>query len=504
MIKGAINRPVTVSMFLLAISLFGYISLDRLALNLLPDISYPTLTIQTEYADAAPEEVESLITRPIEEAVGVLPGLTRLSSVSRPGQSEVVLEFNWGAKMDRASLEAREKLDVVQLPRDAKRPVLLRFDPSYDPIMRLRLSGNAMSLSRLRYSAEKELKKLLESTSGVAAIKVIGGLEEQIRIEIDEKKLAELGIPIGEITRILEQENLNQASGSLYDLDANYLVRILSQFKSVEEIQKIIIRNQDGHRVTLADVAYVYRGTKDREVIARLNGKESVELAIYKEADANTVTVAAGVQQKLASLKKANLMPKGVDYQIVFNQAEFIKMAIDDVLSSAIIGGCLAVLVLFVFLRDLKSTLIIGLAIPISILGTFGLMYQTGISLNLMSLGGVALAVGMLVDNSIVVLEAVHRYKIAGMPLKQAVYKGAREVAVALFASTCTSVAVFLPLIFVIGVAGQLFRDQALTITYGHLVSLLVAFTLTPMVLAIEARKKFRQQTSPMRHPGDG
>ena len=491
MIKGAINRPVTVSMFLLAISLFGYISLDRLSLNLLPDISYPTLTIQTEYQDAAPEEVESLITRPIEEAVGVLPGLTRLSSVSRPGQSEVVLEFQWGAKMDRASLEAREKLDVVQLPRDAKRPVLLRFDPSYDPIMRLRLSGNQMSLSRLRYSAEKELKKLLESTSGVAAIKVIGGLEEQIRIEIDEKKLAELGIPISDITRILEQENLNQASGSLYDLDANYLVRILSQFKSVEEISNIIVRNQGGRRVVLSDVAHVYRGTKDREIIARLNGKESVELAIYKEADANTVTVSAGVQQKLESLKKANLMPKGVDYQIVFNQAEFIKMAIDDVLDSAIVGGFLAIFVLFLFLRDLKSTLIIGFTIPVSILGTFGLMYQTGISLNLMSLGGVALAVGMLVDNSIVVLEAVHRYKTAGLEVRDAVYRGTREVAAAMVASTFTSIAVFLPLIFVVGIAGQLFRDQALTITYGQLVSLVVGFTLTPMVLAIKARKTF-------------
>src|SRR4051794_19295644 len=176
MIKGAINRPVTVSMFLLAISLFGYISLDRLSLDLLPDISYPTLTIQTEYQDAAPEEIESSITRPIEEAVGVLPGLTRLSSASRSGQSEVILEFNWGTKMDLASLEAREKLDVVQLPRDARRPVILRFDPSYDPIMRLRLSGEKMSLSRLRYAAEKELKKLVEATDGVAAIKVIGGL----------------------------------------------------------------------------------------------------------------------------------------------------------------------------------------------------------------------------------------------------------------------------------------------------------------------------------------
>lgn len=495
MIKGAINRPVTVSMFLLAVSLFGYISLDRLALNLLPDISYPTITIQTEYQDAAPEEVESLITRPIEEAVGVLPGLTRLSSVSRPGQSEVVLEFEWGAKMDRASLEAREKLDVVQLPRDAKRPVLLRFDPSYDPIMRLRLSGKDMSLARLRYSADKELKKLLESTSGVAAIKVIGGLEEQIRIEIDEKKLAELGVPISEITRTLEQENLNQASGSLYDLDANYLVRILSQFKSVEEVRNIIIRNRDGRRIVLGDIANVYRGTKDREVIARLNGKESVELAIYKEADANTVTVAGALQERLESLKKANLLPKNVDYQVVFNQAEFIKMAIDDVLDSAIMGGFLAIFVLFLFLRDLKSTLIIGFTIPVSILGTFGLMYQTGISLNLMSLGGVALAVGMLVDNSIVVLEAVHRKKTTGLPLKDAVHQGTREVAAAMVASTFTSIAVFLPLIFVVGIAGQLFRDQALTITYGQLVSLVVGFTLTPMILAMQARKTFAAQS---------
>ncbi|MCU1338295.1 MAG: acriflavin resistance protein [Bryobacterales bacterium] len=488
-LKGAIHRPVTVSMFILALSLFGYISLDRLSLNLLPDISYPTLTIQTDYQDAAPEEVESLITRPLEEAVGVLPGLVRLSSVSRSGESEVVLEFGWGTKMDLVSLEAREKLDVVTLPRDAKRPVILRFDPSYDPIMRLRLSGKNMSLSRLRYATEKELKKLLESTEGVAAIKVIGGIEEQIRIEIDEKRLAEFGIPIADVSQILAQENLNQASGSLYDLDSNYLVRILSQFRSVDEIRNIIIRNQEGRKITLGDVAIVVRGAKDRDVIARLNGKESVELAIYKEADANTVTVAGRLQSALKSLKEANLIPAGLDYEIVFNQAEFIKMAIDDVLSSAIIGGLLAIVVLFLFLRNLKSTLIVGLSIPISILGTFGLMYQTGISLNLMSLGGVALSVGMLVDISIVVLEAVHRYKQTGMPVADAVYRGTKEVAAPMIASTLTSIAVFLPLIFVVGIAGQLFRDQAFTITYGHLMSLLAGFTLTPMVLAIHRRR---------------
>src|SRR5437773_850117 len=488
MIKTAMSRPVTVFMFVVAVILFGFVSLDRLALNLLPDISYPSLTIQTDYPDAAPEEVESLITRPIEESVGVVPGLTRLSSVSRSGQSEVVLEFAWKTKMDLVVLDVREKLDVVNLPRDVQRPVILRFDPTYDPIMRLQLYGD-LSLGRLRYTAEKELKKNVESTEGVAAIKVIGGLEEQIRIEIDEKRLAELQIPITQITQILAQENLNQASGSLYDLDANYLVRMLNQFRSVEEIQQIIIRNQGGRKVTLGDVAKVWRGSKDREVIARLNGKESVEMAIYKEGDANTVTVAQAVLQRLDSLKKANQFPKGVDYQVVFNQAEFIKNAVDDVLSSAIVGGLLAVMVLYVFLRDLRSTLTIGLSIPISIMATFALMYQTGITLNIMSLGGIALGVGMLVDNSIVVLEAVDRHKNAGISLFEAVYRGTKEVGMAVTASTLTTVAVFLPMIFVEGIAGQLFKDQALTITYSLLASLLAALTFLPMVLAVQIRK---------------
>ncbi|MEW5978903.1 MAG: efflux RND transporter permease subunit [Acidobacteriota bacterium] len=488
MIKTAMSRPVTVFMFVLAVILFGIVSLDRLALNLLPDISYPSLTIQTDYTDAAPEEIENLITRPIEEAVGVVPGLTRLSSVSRSGQSEVVLEFAWKANMDLAALDVREKLDVVNLPRDVQRPVILRFDPTYDPIMRLQLSGD-LSLSRLRYAAENEIKKQLESTEGVAAIKVVGGLEEQIRIEIDEKRLAELQIPITQITQILAQENLNQASGSLYDLDANYLVRMLNQFRSVEEIQQIIVRNQNGRRVVLGDVAKVWRGTKDREIIARLNGKESVELAIYKEGDANTVTVARAVQQRLQSNKAANQFPSGVDYQVVFNQADFIENAVDDVLSSAILGGLIATLILYVFLRDLRSTLTIGLSIPISIMATFALMYQTDITLNIMSLGGIALGVGMLVDNSIVVLEAVDRYRRSGDSLFEAVYRGTKEVGMAVTASTLTTVAVFLPMIFVEGIAGQLFKDQALTITYSLLASLLVALTFLPMVLAVQIRQ---------------
>ncbi len=485
--QTAIRRPVTVGMFFVAVALFGYVSLERLPLNLLPDISYPSLTVQTDYEDAAPEEIESLLTRPIEEAAGVSSGLTRISSVSRAGQSEVVLEFAWGTNMDLASLDVREKLDLVQVPRDAERPVILRFDPSFDPILRMQLSAST-SLARLRTIAEEELKKQLEAVEGVAAVKVAGGREEQIRIEIDEKRLAELGIPITEVTNILRQENLNQASGALYDFDASYLIRMLNEFRTVEEIQGIIVRNQDGRQVVLGDVAEVWRGVKDRGVITRFGGHESVELAIYKEGDANTVTVARGLEQRLEQIKKSKNYPKETEVAIVFNQADFISESVDNVLDAALIGGALAIVILFVFLRDARSTLIIGLSIPISIMATFAAMYQTGISLNIMSLGGVALGVGMLVDNSIVVLEAVHRrrQKSPAEPLATAVWEGTSEVATAVTASTLTTVAVFLPLVFVEGVAGQLFTDQALTITYSLLASLGVSLTFIPMLLALE------------------
>ncbi len=482
--RTAINRPVTVSMFCVAVGLFGFVSLNRLALNLLPDISYPSLTIQTEYEDAAPEEIEALVTRPVEEAVGVVSGLTRLSSVSRPGQSEVVLEFAWDVNMDMASMDVREKLDLLNLPEDVKKPVILRFDPSYDPIMRLQLYGGT-SLSRLRTIADEELKKRLESVDGVAAVKVAGGREEQIRIEIDEKKLADLGIPITEVTDILQKENLNQASGSLYDLDANYLVRMLNEFRTVDEIRNLIVRDQNGRKIVLGDVAKVWRGAKDRTVIARYNGSESVELAVYKEGDANTVTVAKAVQARLDSLKTDKSFPQGLSWAVVFNQATFISESVSNVLNAAIVGGLLATIILFVFLRDLRSTIIIGLSIPISILATFAAMFQTGITLNIMSLGGVALGVGMLVDNSIVVLEAIDRYRREGGSLADQVYRGTKEVSMAVTASTLTTVAVFLPLVFVEGIAGQLFTDQALTITYSLVASLIVALTFIPMALAV-------------------
>lgn len=500
MIKTAMTRPVTVSMFVVAVMLFGLVSLDRLALNLLPEISYPSLTIQTDYEDAAPEEVESLVTQPVEESVGVIPGLTRISSISRSGQSEVTLEFNWDTNMDLAVLDVREKLDFVTFPRDVKKPVILRFDPSRDPILRVRLAGD-MDLRQLRYFAEKELKKNIESLDGVAAIKVIGGLEEEIQIDVDEKKLAELGIPITQVGAVLQQENLNMASGSLYDLDANYLVRTLNEFQSVGEIRDIIIRDQGGRKITLGDIATVVRGSKEREIIARLNGRESVELAVYKEGDANTVMVARAVLSKLNALKQANSFPPQVEYHIVSNQAEFIEQAINEVRINALQGGALAILVLFLFLKDVRSTLMIGLSIPVSIMATFALMYQTKLTLNIMSLGGLALGVGMLVDNSIVVLEAIDRHKASSTSPAEAVYRGTQEVAGAVVASTMTTVAVFLPLVFVEGVAGQLFKDQALTITYSLLASLVVAVTVLPMLMSVRFKRPDELFNAPSPRP---
>jgi hydrophobic/amphiphilic exporter-1 (mainly G- bacteria), HAE1 family len=300
--------------------------------------------------------------------------------------------------------------------------------------------------------------------------------------------LAELRIPITEVTNILRQENLNQASGSLYDLDASYLVRMLNEFRTVEEIRRIVLRDQQGKPVLLGDVAKVWRGVKDRGVITRFNGEESVELAVYKEGDANTVTVARDVKDRLEALKKGKTFPEGVETTIVFNQADFISASVNNVLSAAQIGGLLAVVILFIFLRDARSTFIIGLSIPLSIMATFALMFQTGVSLNIMSLGGLALGVGMLVDNSIVVLEAVDRYRRQGGRLDEQVARGTREVGAAVSASTMTTIAVFLPLIFVEGIAGQLFRDQALTITFSLLASLAVALTFIPMALALKAQ----------------
>jgi len=481
---GSIKRPVTVSMVVLAVMVFGLVSLGRLRVELLPNISYPSLTIQTDYPDAAPAEVEQFVTRPLEEAVGVLPGLERVKSVSRPGQSEVTLEYVWKTKMDIAALDVREKLDPVELPRGTSKPTILRFDPSMDPIMRLRIAG-PVNLLRLRRVAEKLVKKELEALKGVAAAKVSGGLEEEIHIEIDKGRLSELGIPITEVTARLAGENVNVAGGSLTDQESEFLVRTTNEFQSVEEIKDVCIGYVQGRPILARDVARVESGHKEQDTITRLNGQESVEIAIYKEGDANTVSVAKAIRKKLDNLS----LPSDVKVTVASDHSIFIQRSVNEVMSSALLGGLLATLVLFLFLKDLRTTITIALSIPISVIATFIIMYRMGISLNIMSLGGLALGVGMLVDNAIVVLEAVFRHKQQDPDLERATSTGTTEVSRAVIASTLTTVAVFLPLVFVEGIAGQLFRDQAVTISASLLASLVVALTLVPMLSAVRIRE---------------
>ncbi len=488
LVKFSLNRPVSISMFTVAAVIFGFIAYTKLNLNLLPKISYPTLTIKTEYPGTAPSEIENIISKPIEETCGVVDNVMRISSVSRAELSEVTVEFAWHTNMDFATLKLREKLDLLRLPVGATKPVILRYDPNQEPIMKLGLTGDA-ELGYIRYIAEREVKQALESIEGVAACSISGGLEDEIHIDINERKLSLLNIPITTVANRLGQENVNLSAGILKQKDSQFLVRTVNQFKTVEEIKDIIIEKRGDVQITLGSVADVFRGFKERKVISRINGRECIEAAIYRAADANTVSVANAVTERLQMVQNNILRPRDMEYLVITNQSKFIKNTIHEVKQTAIIGGILAVLVLLYFLKNFRSTLIIGAAIPISVIITFFLMYSSNISLNIISLGGLALGIGMLVDNSIVVLESIQRYREKGEGLFNAAFKGTSEVAGAVTASTFTTVAVFFPIVFVEGIAGQLFKDMALTVTYSLLASLVVSLTLVPMLNSIMRRE---------------
>ncbi len=480
------RRPVSVIVFTMAAVVFGVVAFRDLAVDLLPEITYPSLTVRTGYEGVAPAEIESLVTRPVENAVGVVNNVVKVSSSSRADTSEVTLEFGWGTDMDMAALDVRERLDLVQLPEDVASPILLRYDPSLDPVMRLGLSGDD-DLIQLRLTAEREVERALERVEGVAAVVVSGGLEEEIQIELDERRLASLGLSIGLVSQRLAQENINLTGGRLQEGQTEYLVRTINEFERPADMRDVVIDNSTGSIVRLEDVARIVRGHKEREAITRINGSESVEIAIYKEGGTNSVTVVDAVNIQIAAVQeKLESLGASMQLTVITDQARYIRQSINDVLQTAAIGGSLAILVLLLFLGNIKPTVIIGISIPISVVATFFLMYVWGISLNIMSLGGLTLGIGLLVDNSIVVLEAIQRKREEGLGVVEAATVGASEVGQAVIASTMTTVCVFVPIVFVEGVAGQLFGDQALTVTFSLTVSLIVALTLIPMLASRE------------------
>ena len=493
-VATAIARPVTVAMATLAVALFGGLSLDGLGLNLLPELAYPTLTVRTNFEGAAPAEVEEQITRRLEERVGVINGLRRMHSISAAERSDVVLEFAWGTNMTNAAVEVREKLDLVRLPLDIERPSILRLNPNLDPIVRaaIVLQDRAedtpiAQLQALRRFAEDVVKKRLDPVLGVAAVLVSGGFEDEIAVDVDQERLSMLNMSVQSLGARLQAANINLSGGRLTARGQEFLVRTVNEFESVEDIADTIVFQNQGRVLRLKDVATVSESQRERDSIMRVDGHEGIEIAMYKEGDANTVAVAAAIDERMADI--AADLPGNYGLVKIYDQAEFISAAIDEVRYAAIVGALFAVIVLYLFLKDVRSTLIVTATIPVSVLATFVLMDAFEITLNIMSLGGIALAVGMLMDNAIVVLENIARHRNNPQcSLVDAARRGTREMGGAVLASTMTTIAVFLPLAFVEGISGQLFRDQALTVTFALAASLVLAFTLIPMLSAIAPR----------------
>ena len=490
----ATRRPVSVVVFFVALVIFGLISFRELPVDLLPDLSFPTLTIRTEYPGVAPADVETFVTTPIEDAVGIVSGVVDISSISRAGLSDVIMEFAWGTDMDFAAIDVREQLAQLALPGGAEDPILLRFDPALDPIMRISV-GSAVpgavgiaDQAGLRLLADQSIKQRLESIDGVAAAIVAGGVEEEIQINVDQSRAALLGISLSQIASRLQRENVDVTGGSIADGAAEYVVRVLARFADLDEVGRIVVGEVGDVQVRLQDLAEVRSGYQEQSTITRTNRSPSVEVAIHKEAAANTVSVAQAVRERLGEVEQELEGVVDVELRVVSDQSRFIEQSIRDVIQAAVLGGVLAIAVLYLFVRRLRSTLVVGLAIPISVIASFFLMFLGGVSLNIMSLGGLALGIGMLVDSSIVVLESIDRHRVAGADRVTAARTGGAEVGSAVVAATLTTLCVFIPVVFVSGIAGQLFVDPALTVTFSLLVSLAVALTLIPMASAVGTR----------------
>jgi len=475
-------------MFFLAVAMLGLISFSRLPIDLLPDIAYPRLVVYTTYPNVGPAEVERFVTEPIERQIAQVPRVELVESVSREGVSLVTLRFAWGTDMDFAVLNVREQLDNLrgELPDMSSRPAVLRTDPGSEPIMALSVAGRT-DLASLKELAENVFKRRLEQIDGVAEAALVGGLEREIHVEVDPRLLESYGFTIEDIGAVLEAANQSAPGGRIRRGRYTYALRTLGEFQTVEEISRVPLgpnrsdSSSSANLVLLGDVAQVEDGFRDRESIARYNGREAVGLLLFKESGANTVRVAESVDEVLTQLRAE--YPE-VQLDVAMSQAGFIADAISNVVQALVVGGILAFLVLFLFLRNARYPVAIALAIPLSVLAAFGLLDLANVSLNIMSLGGLALGVGMLVDNSIVVLENVFRHTEQGTDAVEAAGRGAEEVQGAITASTLTTISVFGPIIYVQGVAGELFGALSFAVAFALMASLVVALTLLPTMAA--------------------
>jgi HAE1 family hydrophobic/amphiphilic exporter-1 len=492
----SVRRPIGVAVLCVAVCILGWISVSRLPVDLLPEVDFPRISIVTSYEGVGPEEIENLLTRPVEQAVSTIDGVTEITAESAEGLSRVQLQFDWGTNLDTAVNDVRANLDRLraQLPDDADQPMVLKFDISATPIATLGLSG-AGDPRRLRYLADELLTRRLERLPGIASVQVNGGRVREIRVELELASLVALGVTGDQVVQALASDNRNVAAGDMGESGREVLVRTIGELETVEDIRNVLVTRRSGRSTTpqdlpnaagrpvyVRDVAVVTDSFQEIKSEQWVDGAPGIVMRVSKQSDANTLEVVERLHEELA---KINEEYEGRARVIVIHDTgQYIESSITNVRSTALFGAALAILVLLAFLRDIRATMVIALVIPFSIVATFALMYFAGYSLNLISFGGLALGVGMLVDNAIVILENIYQKHEAGMSPRDAAIVGAQEVTAPMVAGTLTTIAVFAPVVFLAGFAGVFFAEMAMVVVFSQAASLLVAITLVPTLAA--------------------
>ena len=478
--KIAIERPVTMFMISMVIILLGGISLTRLPVDLMPDTQMPTITVRVNYAGVGPLEMEELVTRPIEQAVSAVAGLDRVDSTSSEGSANIRLNFLWGTDLSEAADEVRTRLDRVRgrMPEDADPPTVFKFDSTAMPIMGIGVEGDFDPVT-LREIAQNDLSPRLERVAGVAAVTINGGLRRQIHVDLSREKITALNLTPERVIAILRTENQNIPLGEINDSDRTLLLRSPGQFTNIDEIKNIVVMTREGVPVYMRDIADVTDSTEDRRSFMRINGVNGIRMQVTKQSGTNTIEIAEGVKHEV---ERINAEIQGMKLQILDDQSRFIERAIGSVQEHAMLGGLLVIAIIYIFLRDIKSTLIICTSIPVSVIGTFALLYFGGYTLNTLTFGGLALGIGMVVDAAIVVLENTYRHLEMGKDRMTAAIDGSEEVWSAILASTLTHIAVFVPMLFLTGVSSIMFGQLAAVVSFSLAMSLLVAVTIVPVL----------------------
>ncbi|KGK91556.1 multidrug ABC transporter [Desulfosporosinus sp. HMP52] len=479
----SVKRPVSIIMVMLIIILLGGISLTRLPIDLLPNIEIPVSIVVTNYSGVGPQEIEKLITNPLEGAVSTVENIDTVTSTTSEGSSIVIAQFKNGTDMDFATLQMREKVDQIKsrLPDDAGAPMVMKLDLDAMPVVILTISGHDADLAKLQSIAEDKLKPQLERVSGAASVSVIGGYEDQVEIKTHLEKMNGYGLTISSLAQLIRAENLNSPGGQVDKGTQKLTIRTTGEFKSLEEIKNVLIPLPSGGQIKLKDIADVGIVHKDVNAITKANSEKSVSISVQKQSGTNTVKVADEVNATVQAFAKEY---PDLKVDVVMDQSIDIKQSVKTVENEAILGGVLAIVVVFLFFHNIRTTFITATAIPIAMMATFAVLYFAGITINMMTLGGLTLAMGRLVDDNIVALENIHRHRQEGYSKYEAAVKGVSEVGMAVFASTLTTVAVFLPIVFVEGVVSTIFRELAMTFAISLMASLLVSLTLVPTLSA--------------------